>query len=390
MEVSVDYLGDVLSPRSKIDLTSVDKVVVGSEPVFQIKGSLESSDFGSGVANIYYRFNQQGFKPYNSTLAMVGLKEGDNVLEFKAKDNVNNKEQNQTYEFFLDKSAPVVTSDVVGDQYQSRGRVYVSERTKIKLTAEDNKAGVEEITYAINGGTIRLYREPFPLPKGTVIQTVEYHAKDKVKNSSFGSVDMKMLNKRALNMDVVPPTLSNGYLGRKHTTRDTIFINKNSKIVLKASDGLSGVKAIGYKINGGFGFEYKKPFSIEEEGFYEVDYFGTDMVNNRNTDKFYFEVDNTAPRITYVLSSDPIGSMKFKKYEALLDVYPKGINLFLAAADNRIDVAKIYYAINGGRETEYVTPINLNKQGIVTFKIRALDFLGNENSEEHVIYVDSK
>lgn len=365
-----DYLNDVLSIRTSVRVSAIDNE-------------------GAGVAGMFYRIDGKGAKIYLESLKFGELKEGEHTLSYFSKDNVGNVEEENTYSFFLDKTAPKVTTNIIGDQYQNRGRVYVSERTKVELIAEDNKAGVEEITYSIDGGSVRTYLEPITMPKGSGSHVIEYHARDKVKNTSYGKIDQAILNKRSLDMDMVPPALSNSFTGRKYKTRDTLFVTKNTKIVLSATDISSGVKEVGYKINGAEGNVYKKPFKIEEDGFYEIDYFGTDAVNNRNTNKFYIEVDNTPPRITYVLSSDPIGSITLKNYDEPLSVYPKSINLFLGAADNRIDVDKIYYSINGSKEAEYLAPISLERPGVVKIKIRALDNLGNESKESYTLYLNN-
>lgn len=364
-----DFVGDVLSPRSNIKLNASDKL--------------------SGVAGIYYRVDGKAAQLYTQALNFAALSEGEHTLVYFAKDNVGNKEAQSSYTFFLDKSAPKVTSNVVGEQYQNRGRVYVSERTKIELVAEDNRAGVEEISYQIDGGPLKNYIEPFSLPKGAGTHTIVYYAKDRVGNHTKGEIKQDILNKRSLDMDMVPPVINYNYTGKKHVTRDTVFITKNTKIVLIATDPVSGVKNVGYKVNGGEGKVYSKPFSIDEDGFYEIDFFATDQVNNRNTAKFYFEVDNEAPKITYVLSSESIGSIQLKNYDEPLEVYPKGINLYLAAQDNRVDVQKITYKIDNQPEMPYTAPIPLLKPGVVKFKIRAFDKLGNESEEEKTIYINN-
>ncbi|MFN0047975.1 MAG: OmpL47-type beta-barrel domain-containing protein [Cytophagales bacterium] len=396
---AVDNTGNVAEPRTylfQVDTTApVSKIGVYNDyinDILSIRTSVKVSSTDNekaGVAGRYYKIDGKGAKIYLESLKFAELKEGDHTLTYFAKDNVGNIEHGNDYSFFLDKTAPKVTTNIVGEQYQNRGRVYVSDRTKIELIAEDNKAGVEEVTYSIDGGAVRTYSEPFTLPKGTGTHIIEYHAKDKVNNNSYGKIDQAILNKRSLDMDMVPPALSNLFSGNKYKTRDTLFITKNTKIVLGASDVTSGVKEIGYKINGEGGNVYTKPFTIDEDGFYEVDYFGTDQVNNRNTSKFYIEVDNTPPRITYILSSDPIGSISLKNYDEPLSVYPKSINLYLGAADNRIDVAKIYYSINGSSEAEYLKPISLERPGVVKIKIRALDNLGNESKESYTLYLNN-
>ena len=184
------------------------------------------------------------------------------------------------------------------------------------------------------------------------------------------------------------PTIDYTFQGNTYTTRDTVFITSKTKISLSANDKNSGVKKIGYKVNGGRGQDYTAPFNLEDEGGYTVDFYGTDEVNNRNSDEFYFIVDNSGPNIENILSTEPIGSLSLTDRDSPLNVYPKGVNLYLGATDEVINVKAIYYQVNGGKEALYTKPIVINQPGNVTYRIRAVDHLGNERiSEEFEIFV---
>lgn len=368
--LSNDYMQNILSSRTSLQISSTDP----NE---------------SGVSDTYYKIDGKKKSTYLSPLSFQDLKEGDHTIEYFAVDQVGNLEHPKSFDFFLDKSAPVVQFNVIGDQYQNRGRVYVSERTKIELIAEDNKAGVAEVTYQIDGGATRVYTEPFSLPKGPGTHTIHYFAKDKIGNFTKGEIKQEVLNKRSLAIDMVPPVISHNYQGKRYRTRDTVFITSDTKVALLAKDATSGVKSVGFKINGSEGKLYKEPFTLAENGIYTIDYFATDEVNNRNVDQFFVEVDNTAPTITSVISSEPIGSIQLKKYDGPLEVYPKGVRLFLAAQDNRIDVSKIVFRLNKGKEVQYTGPVELSQPGVVVIKVKAYDFLGNMAEEEKVIYINN-
>ena len=61
-------------------------------------------------------------------------------------------------------------------------------------------------------------------------------------------------------------------------------------------------------------------------------------------------------------------------------------SLFLGGTDHSSGVHKIYYSFNGGKETDYSTPLVLDHDGTFDLTIRADDNLGNQSSK-HVKFV---
>jgi len=353
-----DRSGMVFSPRTYLKLSSVDPT--------------------SGVNRIGYKIDGGAEVVYADKISLSRLEDGPHTINFYGYDNVKNKETDQVIEFYLDRTEPVVEATIVGDQYQNRGRVFVSTRTKVKLTAEDNKAGVRNIKYAIGSGVEKIYYEPFLLDKSKGNQVVSYYSTDKVNNKFSGKLEENNLSRTSLDIDMEAPEISFDFKGQQYFSRDTAFVTSSSKIELTASDGESGVKDLGYKINGGQGQPYDGPIILDKEGYYEIDFYGTDQVNNRNTKSFFFVVDNTGPKIEHILSMEPIGKIILDEKEGTpINVYSKGVKLFLGATDKTVDTDKIYYTLNDKPELEYTRPIKITTRGIVTYSIKAVDKLGN-------------
>ena len=107
-----DKYQEVLSPRSKI--------------------YFDATDAKSGVNHIYYSLDDGKSKILSNYLALSNLPEGNHVLKYYSIDNVKNSEDVKTYNFFLDRSAPIIISEVVGNSFVSNGRSYSSGRTKFK------------------------------------------------------------------------------------------------------------------------------------------------------------------------------------------------------------------------------------------------------------------
>ncbi|WP_422360736.1 OmpL47-type beta-barrel domain-containing protein [Reichenbachiella sp.] len=373
---------DLTSPVSNYTVRNDRSGMVFSPRTYIV---LQSGDASSGLNRIGYKIDDGPEKIFSDKINLTNLTDGNHTIKYYAYDNVKNKEEDKTIEFYMDKTVPVVEATIVGDQYQNRGRVFVSTRTKVKLTAEDNKAGVKTIKYSIDGADAETYYEPFILDKTGGNHVITYYAVDKVNNRFDGKLEESNLSRSSLDIDMKAPEISYEFAGSQYHSRDTAFVTSNSEIALAALDGESGVKDLGYKINGGTGQQYTGPIKLEEEGFYSIDFYGTDQVNNRNTKSFFFVVDNTGPKVEHILSMEPVGNIMLdEKGGEPISVYSKGVKLFLGATDNVVDTDKVFYSLNGGKELEYTRPVKIDTPGLVTYKVRATDKLGNSTSTEEI------
>lgn len=373
---------DLTSPVSEYTVHN-DRSGMVFSPRTYIK--LQSADATSGLNRISYKIDGGAEKVFANQIDLSTLTDGPHTINYYGYDNVKNKEEDKVIEFYLDRTVPEVEATIVGDQYQNRGRVFVSTRTKVKLTAEDNKAGVKTIKYSIDGADAETYYEPFILDKSGGNHVITYYAIDKVNNRFDGKLEESNLSRSSLDIDMEAPEIKYEFTGSQYHSRDTAFVTSNSEIALAAIDGESGVKDLGYKINGGTGQTYDGPIKLEEEGFYTIDFYGTDQVNNRNTKSFFFVVDNTGPRIEHILSMEPVGKIILDEKDGKpISVYSKGVKLFLGATDKTVDTDKVFYTLNGEEELEYTRPVKINTRGLVTYKVKAIDKLGNTTESEEV------
>jgi len=97
-------------------------------------------------------------------LSLDYLSDGNHKLNFSSTDNVENKEINKEYSFYLDKTAPVISSSFKGVIYKTANAVYIAEATKIALSATVNKASVQDIEFNIDGSKTVKYTDAFTMP----------------------------------------------------------------------------------------------------------------------------------------------------------------------------------------------------------------------------------
>jgi hypothetical protein len=395
---AVDRVGNAEKPKEKsfnTDLTppktyyTITGISEGEIIAVNTKITLTSEDSLSGVHNIFYKIDDGKFIEYKqgTSIPVAQLDDGNHKLIFYSVDKVGNTEPETVFPFYLDKTAPIIASDVLGDRYLMDDKIFFSGRTKMKLTAIDNKSGVADIFYSVNDGKFLKYDQPFYLPSVPGIHVVRYFATDKMQNNSEAGSSKYEQYKHVVSriyVDLTGPILSYEILGNKYKTRDTLFISNKTRIKFNSVDKESGQQYISYSINPDPDeTKYSEPVQFNEAGFKHIVYYGYDNVNNRNRTDLEVYVDNEGPEIKYNFN------ITAKGVKDGLPVYPGHVVLFLAATDQLVGANDIYYTLNNEPEKKYALSISgFVRTSINKLKIRATDYLNNETSLELQIYIE--
>jgi hypothetical protein len=342
---------------------------------------LTPTDSIAGISRTFYKIDEEEERSYanKSVIPIAVLPDGEHTITYYSVDNVNNKEEPRQVSFYLDKSSPIMSADILGDRFIVGDKVYFSGRTKLKLTAVDNKAGVKVVFYSIDGGEYTQYNDPFYLPGKSGLHSIKYYAIDKVENQGAGNearYDEYTHNVGQVYVDLTGPDLNMKYVGANFQKGDTTFISQKTKIQFNATDPESGLQRITFSIDGdNIESEYSQPFSILQSGFHKIDYFGYDNVNNRNIKDMGFIVDNTGPEVFATFSSPPI--------ESETSTYPSFVSVFLAATDMGAGYEEIRYSLNGRPEVPYTGIIRgFEKNRAYRLILKGVDKLGNETRRE--------
>ncbi len=268
----------------------------------------------------------------------------------------------------------------------SNGKEYSSGRARIKLTAIDNKAGIKEIHYSVNGELYQLYDGPFYLKGKAGKQEIKYFAVDKVGNKSFSVAGTESVSMPYL--DLTGPDLNAEFIGNTFVTRDTLFINQNTRIKLSGFDKESGLLNISYNLDQQGEVTYKEPFSISEEGSHKISIYGYDQVNNSNKKELVVIVDNESPQINAEFGVFPIGKREIEGKK--IDIYPNHLVVFLSAFDRQTGFDKMYFTLEGQQELPYNSPIQKFIKGKdYNLQIKALDKLGNLTEKSYYFGIEN-
>jgi hypothetical protein len=254
----------------------------------------------------------------------------------------------------------------------ANGKEYASGRSRVKLTAMDNKAGVKEIRYSINGGEFKTYNTPFSI-KASGKLAIETFVQDNVNNQQVKTLFANQKNMSYV--DLTGPELSFSFQGPHFQNHDTTFIAANTRVQLQANDKESGTAKIEYRINQQSTAKYEAPFAIKKAGANTIAFTGYDNVQNTYSTTFTVVKDTAGPEIFHRFS---IVSEKQKNIDGkLLPVYPPHVVLFLSATDELVGLDALTYQLNNGKEQSYQSLIRGFAKGKYTVQVHAEDKLGN-------------
>ena len=332
---------------------------------------LKSED-NQGVKGIYYAIDGAPVKKYTYPIQTKYYREGDHKMIYYAIDDVENVEDTVTFEFYIDKTPPTIVQEILGNSIIANGQEYSSGRSKLKLTTFDNKAGIKEIFYSINNGEYQKYEQPFYLSAVSGKLSVKAYALDNVNNRSTENQEM---SKNTLPyIDLSGPQVSYKFSGPVFYTRDTIYINSDTKILLAANDAEAGLNKISFSLDGGSIGDYSQSFSIEGEGMHKISFTAYDNVDNTNTSEFSVFVDNKGPEVFSRYSTQRV------KEGDTVKIYPSYVVLFLSATDMVVGFDKMTYKINNEGSIKnydgYINGFARDKDYAIT--VKAYDKLGNK------------
>ncbi|MBC7125362.1 MAG: hypothetical protein H5T24_06995, partial [Bacteroidales bacterium] len=349
-----DKYEDIFSGRAALTLTASDRF---------------------GVAGTKVMIDSSGkWTDYKQPIQTASLTEGYHTLTWYSTDRAGNNEEPKNYRFFVDKTPPVVVEEIEGNSYMIGTREFSSGRSRLKVMAVDNKAGVKEIYYSLNNKEFKLYEKPVMLADilGTI--KLKTYAIDRVNNRSNSEANAQSFTMPTI--DITGPELGYRLNGPKVVLRDTLWIGPETKIELLATDREAGVNRIEYSLNQAQNSQYLEPFVLTENGYYKLEFTGYDNVENVNVSGFTFAVDTQAPEIFWHFSVKPYATVKVDGEE--LPVFPPNVKIFLGATDNVTPLVKLTYSWNGNNPQEYNKPIVIpNIQPVNILDIIATDEIGN-------------
>ena len=132
---------------------------------------------------------------------------------------------------------------------------------------------------------------------------------DEAEKAAEGKVEVPATSERAAEKPAgTQPATADNQVGNIYNDGKTTYATSQAKFELTATDNISNLDFIEYKINESYQFSaYGHPFSLEKEGPHKITYRSVDRVGNREEDNiFNVIIDNTGPYMNFALNKAPI------------------------------------------------------------------------------------
>ena len=165
-----------------------------------------------------------------------------------------------------------------------------------------------------------------------------------------------------------------------------IYANSKVKFILEASDDLSDIEYIEYRMDDAKSFiKYKGPFTIAQEGPHVIVYRSVDRAGNHEVDHVYnVTIDNKGPDVN-ILPAKPFVNLSGKLYTS------PGNTFTIRTIDALAGIKSVEYGVNTSALRGYSKneAIQLTDSGSQLIQYKATDNLQNATVGSLLVQVDA-
>lgn len=249
-------------------------------------------DNKSGIKEIKYSLNSSPFKVYEKPVYLSDILGTAGVNSF-AVDNVGNQSTSNTQtEVFampvVDITGPQINYSFLGPEITLKDTLWIGPKTKISIYTHDIGAGVSKVIYRIKGDEEKLYTEPFSVNKEGKHQVV-CTAYDNVDNVNLTSFNFGVDNQAPAIYSHFSVEPSGWY---SDNGEESPIYSKGLKVYLAATDNISGVDKLTYKLNDSREVQYGSPIEWFQPNItYTLLIKSSDVLGNTSEKTIKFRVE---------------------------------------------------------------------------------------------------
>jgi len=333
---------------------------IGSVYVF-----LSAEDAISGVNVTKFRVDEGEWKVYNTPFIII--QDGFHKVEYYSQDMAKNDEDVIEFRVDIDNTAPETSYQLSGTL--GNNGWYISP-VEVTLASIDDYSLINKTRYRVNGANWQTYTTPFTMSTDGEYD-VEFYAFDNAGNDEErGDFFVKI--------DQTPPTISHTLIG--NPSDDGVYPTEVT-VMLAATDGMSDLSTIEYKLVGLDWAPYSAPFILSADGNHTFQYRATDLAGNgANSAYVTVEIDTTPPEVGMSLSGEKKGTW-----------YTSAVDITVTAEDETSEVAEILVSIDRGPWETYTGVVKVSEPGAHTVDAKAIDAVGQESKMASVGFkIDNK
>jgi len=258
---SVDNYGNVETTKSatvRVDRTapstSNNAPLTWQRTPFSV--SLIASDAVSGIANTYYTVNSTGTpSQYSGPIEVAS--DGVTTIKYWSVDGAGNTETTKTVLARLDRLAPTSSDDATSSW--TRGPV------STRITSTDSNSGVAR-SFVSTDGTVPSLESSVAVITNEAESELRYFAVDSAGNT-------ETVRSRTVRIDNTAPSVGSNAVPSYAGT---------ATISLTASDALSGVKSVTYRVDSG-SWVTSDTYTTSTPGPHVIQYYASDNAGNAST-----------------------------------------------------------------------------------------------------------
>ncbi len=250
--VQLIEVGDDTPPETTAGLYG--DLGTGGWYVSEVTVNLTATDDVSGVNATWYRVDGGDWTEFTEAFDVTG--EGSHTVEFYSDDLLGNVETTQSVSFDIDTVDPESGHAIDADDGDNGW--YTSSAT-VTLSGSDDTSGLADIMYRVDGDVWAPYSGAFDV-EGDGSHTVEFYAVDEAGNE-------EALHVVDVNIDATAP--------------DVEYVVIGVNVTLSATDDMSGVDSIMYRIDGGAWQAYTGMVTVTGTvGNHTVEFYAVDEAGN--------------------------------------------------------------------------------------------------------------
>jgi hypothetical protein len=333
---------------------------VGSVYVF-----LSAEDSISGVNVTKFRVDEGEWKVYNTPFIIA--QDGAHKVEYYSQDMAKNDEDVIEFTVNIDNSAPETSYQLSGTLGNNG---WYTSAVDVTLTSVDDHSTVNKTRYRINGANWQTYSTPFTISDDGEYD-VEFYAFDNAGNDEERGDFFVKIDKTA-------PTVSHTLIG--NPSDDGVYPTEVT-VMVAATDGMSDISTVEYKLAGLDWAPYSAPFILSADGNHTFQYKATDLAGNvANSAYVTVEIDTTPPEVDLTLTGEKKGTW-----------YTSAVDVMVTAEDETSDIAEVLISIDRGPWETYTGIVKVSEPGTHTVDAKALDTVGQESKMASVGFkIDNK
>ncbi len=290
VEVAREYRFELDRTAPEVEATLIGDVALVNDRQYvspRTRVQLDATDLRSQPQSIQYRINELPYSEY-VTPFIPRVAPGEMKVIFKSRDRLGNESEPKTLDVVMDAMPPKSSHEFLGPHFsQGIGAVWLTGNTKVRLSAQDDLAGVQTTSYRLGNEAETTYEQDIVIPvEGQYM--FSYWSIDRVNNREVSSPLF-------LIVDNTPPQILTIFSidplrVEKEDGVDVKIFPINTLLYLTSTDNSANVRKLEFALNDEPYKAYGETLFFDKPGRFRISVRAEDNVQNQATQVTEFRI----------------------------------------------------------------------------------------------------